>query len=402
MTIAEPIISQISGQPGVGDERCPWCDQAITHSKFEEIQERIKAEEQERTRDVTRHLRAKFKEQEAERTAKAKADLDRVKKESKSKIEQVTGAAKAREAAALRKGEEAARKAGSKKLTEAVNAKKAAEGKVKKLQAEQKRDFDKRLKKDLDRQREAFEKTKTEAVNAERAKVFNDHQKLQTKVGELQRQLQNKTAEELGEGAEVNLLETLKGEFEDDRIKRISKGVAGADIWHDVRHNDRDFGRIVYDSKNRNLWRNSFVSKLRKDQLAAKADHAILTTSKFPAGERQLCIRDGVIVTNPARVLALVCLLREHILQVQRLRLSQAERKKKTAALYDFISSERSGHLLDQIETLTDEMLELEVKEEKAQNAVRRTRGGLIRSVQKANANFRLEVDRIIEGGRES
>ena len=83
------------------------------------------------------------------------------------------------------------------------------------------------------------------------------------------------------------------------------------------------------------------MTKLASDQMAAKAEHAVLSTSKFPKGARQLHVQDGVILAGPARVVALVQVIRRHLVQTHTLRLSNDERAKKTAALYDFITSER-------------------------------------------------------------
>src|ERR1700740_894306 len=59
---------------------------------------------------------------------------------------------------------------------------------------------------------------------------------------------------------------------------------------------------LVYDSKNRTAWRNDYVDKLARDQIAAKAEHAVLSTLKFPADAKQVHVQDGVIIANPARV----------------------------------------------------------------------------------------------------
>ncbi|MCH8242906.1 MAG: DUF2130 domain-containing protein, partial [Planctomycetes bacterium] len=235
-----------------------------------------------------------------------------------------------------------------------------------------------------------------DAVNAEKSKAFNENLKFEEKLQELQRKLQKKTAEELGEGAEVDLFEALKTEFPSDQITRVNKGAAGADIIHKVVHNGQVCGCIIYDSKNRNAWRNDYVTKLRRDQLAAKADHAILSTQVFPAGARQLHIQDGVIVSNPARTVVLAQMLRKHVVQNHGLRLSNKARDQKTARLYEFITSERCAQLLDQIVTLTDDMLDLEVKEKKAHDATWKRRGEFIRSVQRTHGDFSAEIERII------
>jgi hypothetical protein len=121
----------------------------------------------------------------------------------------------------------------------------------------------------LQDQAELIEREKQEAVNAVNVKHFEETQRLTGKLEDLARQLERKTANELGEGAEMDLFESLKQEFEGDQIKRVTKGAAGADIIHDVVHGGKVCGRIVYDAKNRNAWRNEYVSKLRQDQSAA-------------------------------------------------------------------------------------------------------------------------------------
>jgi len=155
----------------------------------------------------------------------------------------------------------------------------------------------------------------------------------------LQRALENKTAEELGEGAEIDLFESLRKEFPDDDIRRIPKGTPGADILHVVMLSGKKCGTIIYDSKNHNQFRHEHVSKLRADQLAAQAEHAILSTRKFPQGTRQLYLQDGVLLANPARVVLIATLIRQHLLQLHAQRVSDIERDSKTAALYEFIIS---------------------------------------------------------------
>ena len=97
---------------------------------------------------------------------------------------------------------------------------------------------------------------------AENAKVL----KLQSELADMQRKLEGKTANELGEGSEIDLFEQLKDAFEGDRIQRVPKGVNGADVIHEVIHNGKVCGKIVYDAKNRNAWQNEFVIKLKRRQ----------------------------------------------------------------------------------------------------------------------------------------
>lgn len=244
--------------------------------------------------------------------------------------------------------------------------------------------------------REAMQRDKDDALGVEKAKHFEETQKLMGKLETLTRQLDKKTAEELGEGAEINLFEALRAEFHGDRLERVRKGVSGADIIHTVVHNGRVCGRIIYDSKNSTVWRNDYVSKLVQDQTAAKADQAILSTFKLPDGARQVEVRGTVIIVNPARVLALVRIIRRHIVQVDTLRLSKLDRAKKMAALYDFITSERCSHLLSRIESHSEALLGLQEKEITAHQAHWKHEGQLLRSIQKVKAELEAEIDVII------
>jgi hypothetical protein len=252
------------------------------------------------------------------------------------------------------------------------------------------------LQQDLKTQREVMEQAKDDAVNTERAKAFKETQKLSNTVNDLQRALERKSNEELGEGAEVNLLDALKKEFKHDRIERIPKGVEGADIRHVVLFNGQDCGTILYDSKNHKQWRDEHAAKLRKDQLAEKAEHAILSTHKFPRDTAQLHLRDGVLLANPARVVALATIIRQHMLQLHTLRVSKVQREKKTAALYEFITSARCKQLLDRVDQRAGALLDLQEKEIKWHEKNWEHQGTAIRAIQKAKVDLAGEINAIL------
>jgi hypothetical protein len=155
-------------------------------------------------------------------------------------------------------------------------------------------------------------------------------------------------------------------------------------------------GTIIYDSKNHNQFRWEHVSKLRSDQLASQAEHAILSTRKFPQGTRQLHVHDGVLLANPARVIVIATMIRQHLLQLHMQRVSDIERDRKTAALYDFIVSERCASLLTRIDERAEDLLEHQDKEIKWHDAHWKKQGEAIRAIQKAKADLENQVHLII------
>jgi hypothetical protein len=391
------------GDASAMEEVCPWCGQRIPHEKFAEINARIRANERARTRDLERRLREENE-----------AVLARVQAAAELQIKKANKLFEAQAADARRKAD-AAVKAANKEVQSLVSAARdeerkrsraaltAARSETARLRtesdqrlAEQRARDNDVLKTRLREQRSALEKATHDAINAEKAKAFADRQKLETRLAQMQRQVAQKAGGELGEGAELDLYEQLRAEFPGDRIVSVKKGQPGADIVHTVIENGRTCGHIIYDAKSRGAWRNSYARHLLDDKIAAKADHAVLVTRVFPAGRAQLYIQDGVIIANPARVIALAHVIRKHIVQLATLRLSDEVRAQNTTKLYDFITSDRCGVLLEQIGTISDKLLDLDVKEHRAHTATWKQRGQLIREIQQARGTLVTEIDLIV------
>jgi len=390
-------------QPATMEDTCPWCGQPIAHEKFIEIKARIRANERARTRDLERRLRDEQDAVLAQVQAAAELQIKKANRlfevqaaEARRKADAAIKAANKQVQSLVR----AARDEERKKSRAAVAAASAETARLRaeadQRLAEQRAHDDDVLKARLREQRDALDKVTVEAINAEKAKAFTDRQKLEARLAQLQRQVAHNAAAELGEGAELNLYEQLRDEFPGDTIVSVKRGQPGADLVHTVIENGRECGHIVYDSKSRAAWRNSYVSRLLDDKIAAKADHAVLVTRVFPAGQAQLYVQDGVIVANPARVLALAQMIRKHVVQQATLRLSDEARAENTMRLYDFITSDRCSVLLEQIGTVSDKLLDLDVKEHRAHTATWKQRGQLIREIQQARGTLVTEIDLVL------
>ena len=244
---------------------------------------------------------------------KAAADTAALAEAARAEGRKAAEAALQDQVAAAQKAKADAEQAAAQKVAEAEAKKQQALEQVQTITAEHEEQLSERIAET----REALERDKAEALVAARAASDAETRKLTDKLVTMQRQLEKQRAVELGEGAEVKLFDDLKAAFPSDNIRRVQRGASGADILHTVIHNGQDCGTIVYDSKNTGAWRNDYIAKLISDQTVAKADHAILSTLKFPAGASQLEVRDGVVVVNPARAVAIAGIIRRHMLQVR-------------------------------------------------------------------------------------
>src|SRR5204862_2821866 len=252
-------------------DRCPMCEQPIGQ-------------------DIARRIEARQREQYEAALGKARA-------EASAAAEQKVAAARAEARLAAETAVTARLADVQAKLAQAEQAKSAANDQMAALKAAQEAAVEKRvaeIQEGLQRQKQDLQREKDAAVLTEKAKVL----KLQSELADMQRKLEGKSAHELGEGSEVDLFEQLRTAFEGDRIQRVPKGVNGADVIHEVVHNNKVCGKIIYDAKNRDGWQNGYCTKLRTDKLAQAADHAILSSNKFPKDKSQVHVQDGVIVAN--------------------------------------------------------------------------------------------------------
>jgi hypothetical protein len=428
MTSPQPAFRSSQPHIHISGLHCPVCDQSIPNEKADQVRERMEARERALSESVSTRLKEQFARERMQIEAKARVALEQAKRESAAAVAAVKSEAAQKQAAARAEGSRAAQAAAQqqikalqqanadlhaaaqkriaqaerakaeaeaaaqKRIVLAETGKQAAEKEAKAVKAKHEAVMNERLQE----QREALERDKEAAVLAEQAKTFDERQKLQSAVRDLQRQLVKERADVLGEGAELELFEELKAAFDSDRIRRVPKGTAGADIIHEIVENGKVCGKIVYDSKKRHNWKSEYATKLCEDKIAEGAQHAILSLLKFPSDAKQLDVRDGVILANPARVTAVAEILREHMVQTHGLRLSSQEREKKKGELYAYITSERFQQHLDSIESQTDKLLDIDVVEQKAHRVVWEKRGGILKTLQKAHGNLRADVARII------
>lgn len=385
-------------------DQCPYCGHEITHDEFLKIQARIEKEQQAKFETQTKQLNAKHMEAMSElrkefagRDQTFKAQLAASEEAHKKALEAKVKEAEAAQAAA-RKAErekvEREHQATVQKLNSERNALAADRKKFEDAKDAQ------RLtqQRELDKQREVLNADFEKKILAEKAASEKVTHRLQTKLADVQRQLENKSNEEAGDGAEVELYNDLKLSFPDDVITRVGKGKPGADVIHEVHVDGRLCGKIVYDSKNRNDWKAQYVEKLRQDQLAEKADHAILATRKFPKDTKELSILDGVMMINPARAVALAHIVRDSIIQVSCTKLSEHGKKEKRDKLYEFITSTRCANQFARFSQEVDHLRQIDEVEKNQQEKNRRDRAKHVGEMEKTVlGELQREIHDILE-----
>ena len=143
-----------------------------------------------------------------------------------------------------------------------------------------------------------------------------------------------------GEVQERSIEEFLELHFKYDTVQEISKGAFGADCIQII--NTLDFqncGKICYESKNTKAFGGEWISKLKKDMLDVGADVGVLVTSIYPKGMDRMGFYDGIWICSYDEFKGSAALLRESIIGVHKVVLSQENKVDKTNLLYNYFTS---------------------------------------------------------------
>ncbi len=185
-------------------DRCPWCETIISRAKFLQIQERIRGEEQKKLQELEAATRKRLEDKFQRDLETARAKVVEIESAARKRVEATVSGIKAERDRTLEKVKalEAREPAFRKEITEEAG---------------------KNAKKQVDQMRSILERDREQVIARERAALGREREAMQKKVAELERQLQKKTAHELGDGAEIDLYEAVREAFPADRITRVCR-----------------------------------------------------------------------------------------------------------------------------------------------------------------------------------
>jgi len=263
-----------------------------------------------------------------------------------------------------------------------------------------KQQFEKQRRKEIAEVRQILQKDRDAQLLKKEAEFAREREALQRKIFEVSRRVK-KASGELAEGSEIDLYEELRGAFPEDQIAR-TKGKDGGSLLHDIRYKGKSAGKILIDTKPRAAWQHAFVTKLRQDQSELGAEQAILATAVFPAGRKELFVDSGVIVVAPARVRAIVEVLRKALIAMHVAKLSEAERADKLHRLFQFITSASFKKKLAEASDLASEALEIDVQEKRQHDLIWKKRGTVLTRIKNVLRDIDTDVSAIVEARDDS
>lgn len=142
-----------------------------------------------------------------------------------------------------------------------------------------------------------------------------------------------------GEVQEMALEELLRASFPFDTIEEVAKGIKGADCVQIVRNGMAQVcGKIIYESKRTRAFTNEWIEKLKVDMRAQQADIAIIVTETLPKDMSTFGYKDGVYICRFSEVKALAFVLRESLVKLTTMLVSQENKGDKMQMLYNYLT----------------------------------------------------------------
>lgn len=207
----------------------------------------------------------------------------------------------------------------------------------------------------LDEEREAIRRDAAKAIEEKHKldEIKKDHtiNVLREEVENLRKKIELGSQQAQGESLEVELENILKAAFPFDIIEPVAKGARGADCKQIVRNaSGQVCGVILWESKQTKNWSDGWVQKLKDDALEAKADIGIILTAVLPKGIEYFGHLDGSIyVTNYSCLRGLALALRQGLLNVASVRLSEKYRQDTQALLFNYLTSQEFKNRMEAI-----------------------------------------------------
>ncbi len=226
---------------------------------------------------------------------------------------------------------------------------------------EQRRQFELELARRCEEIRDAAKKEKDEEFHLKAAEKDKQLDDMRQQIAELKRKSEQGSQQAQGEVLELDLEAALRRCFSSDEIEPVAKGVHGGDAIQHVRDDaGHACGTIIWESKRTKSWSDGWLSKLKDDKLAAKAQIAVIVSTALPKDLAAFDCREDVWVTPPKYAVPLASALRKALIDTGTARRAVEGRHDKMSIVYDYLSGPefkaRVGSIVEVFTTMREDL----------------------------------------------
>jgi hypothetical protein len=329
---------------------CPVCGKALTQMEYDkalglwdEKQEHIKhlEGEQKKLREQAKKFREKelaFKTEQKKLKAQAKKDLSKaIKKERALNIQK------------FKKQTEKVRNSLKKEMQYELK-----EGIAKGVE-KQKAELNKQ-KKEFTKQQGELKKTQNKMKGLEKSleKSNEKHEEAINEIKRLKEQIKKGTTPQIeGLLEEDKLLAKLEELFPHDRFEHPGKG---GDIIQFVIEQGQQIGKIVYECKKVKHFEKKHIEQAKTARRSRGADFAVLVTNVFPSKKQFYFVEKTVFVISPISLEPITQTLRDSLVRIYMLNLSNQAKSKAVQKVYEYLSSNEYSNKINDVANQMQEL----------------------------------------------
>lgn len=145
---------------------------------------------------------------------------------------------------------------------------------------------------------------------------------------------------------ESKLLAKLKELFPNDRFDHPGRG---GDIIQYVIEQGKEIGRIVYECKKVKAFNKNHVEQAKEARRQREADFAILVTNAFPSKKQYYFVEKTVFVISPVSLEPITYTLRESLVRIALLKITNEAKQKAVQKVYDYLSSSEYSNKMNDV-----------------------------------------------------
>lgn len=184
-----------------------------------------------------------------------------------------------------------------------------------------------------------------------------DNEKLRDRIRQIEK---GKTPQTEGLEFEEKLTARLKREFPEDDIQHKGKG---GDVLHTVKFNKEPAGIIIYECKRTPKIQSQHIRQAYLAKQSREADFAVLVTTGQKKGFSGFARMNGVLVVSPLGVIPLASLLRGHLSEMLRGKITKEKRAIIAQQLMKYIISPQFKNPIEKVVQLTSGLQDM-IKDE--------------------------------------
>ena len=212
---------------------------------------------------------------------------------------------------------------------------------------------------------------------------------LQKQIEELKRRAEQGSQQLQGEVQELKLEDVLSGYFITMGLRPLPRASIGGDVLQVVTgFNGQACGSILWESKRTKNWSDGWLSKLRDDQRAAKAEIAVIVSQVLPKDVETFGQLDGIWITSPRTIIPVAIVLRQTLIEIARARQSSEGQQTKMELVYQYLIGPRFRQRVEAIVERFQEMQGDLDKERKTMTRLWAKRQSQIHCVVEATAGM--------------